>query len=120
MKLRSGKVIPYGVHELPKELNDVLKQRLQKFKEASHTHPQHAKELLEIIKDSWSIESRFPIRDKIYEVYDPNNLKATIPLQGAAGDLAWFLVGHPEYRNLIQNQMEIFDLNVSVLGNIEE
>lgn len=119
MKLRSGKVIPSGVSELPKELEDELQVHLQAFKEAVSTNPKHGKELLYVVSKAEGTGHRFLIRPKIYEAYDSNDIKATIPLQAAAGTLAWFLVSHPEHRYLIQSQMENFDIETSLSGEME-
>lgn len=119
MKLRSGKFIPSGWGELPKELDNELGKHLQAFKEASSNNPKNGKELLYVVSKAENFDHRFPIIAKIYEAYNPSNISSTIPLQGTAGTLAWFLVGHPEYRSLIQNKIENFDLESDLLGDLE-
>lgn len=118
MKLRSGKFIPSGWGELPKELNNELNKHLCTFKEASSRNLKNGKELLDIVSKAENFGHRFPIREKIYEAYDSSDIGVTIPLQGAAGTLAWFLVGHPEYRSLIQNKIETFEIESDLLGDL--
>lgn len=117
MKLRSGKILPSREYKLPEKLDNLLETRLQKFKTLFSDNPEHAKELLKIISKSKSIEIRFDIREKIEEVYDINDPEKINPLMGAAGDIAWLLVGSPQYHDIIEKRIKNFDLETPLLGD---
>jgi hypothetical protein len=119
MKLRSGKFIPSGWGELPKELDNELNKYLQTFKTVSSSNPQNGKELLDIINIIENIGYRTVLQKKVDEAYDISDTKQ-IPLLSAAGTLVWFLMDHSEYRSLIQNKIETFDIESDLLGDVGE
>lgn len=117
MKLRSGKTLS----TLPSKLNNELETKLQEFKKTFAENPKHAKELLNIISEAWNGGVRFEIRDKIEEVYNNNEIPGgTGDLMGAAGELAWVLVFNPNYHDIISERIQTFDLEMPLLGNMEE
>jgi hypothetical protein len=129
MKLRSGKIIRSSPRELPKELNDELETELQNFKKLFSNNKKHAKEVLKIITKASSINSRVDIREKIEEAYNEDESDIS-SLQGAAGDLAWLIIGNssfykehniiPKYHDLIQARIQNFDLETPILGEVED
>jgi len=112
MQLRSGKVLPSYPDRLPETLSNELETKLQNFKILFLGNLQHAAELLKVISNSYNIDARFPIRDKIEEIYDKNSAE-TAKLMGAAGDLAWFLVDNHQYHKIIATTIRNFDLTAS-------
>ena len=113
MQLRSGKVLPSYPDRLPETLSNELETKLQNFKMLFLGDLQHAKELLEVISNAYSINARFSIRDKIEEIYDKNSVE-TSKLMGIAGDLAWFLVNNNQYHKIIAITIRNFDLTTQV------
>lgn len=119
MKLRSGKTLSI----LPSKLNNELETKLQEFKKTFAENPEHAKELLNIISEAWNGGIRFEIRDKIEEITDPQDRNTIIKRnieEGAAGELAWILVLNPNYHDIISERIQTFDLEMPLLGNMEE
>ncbi len=131
MKLRSGKIFPPIPKTMPLVLESELEARLQEFKQLFSGNPAHAKELLEIISEAVTIEWRWPIREKIEEIYHDNELpNGTAPFRRAAGFLANLVMGVeevyaknnivPEYRDIIQERIKSFDLETPLLGIMED
>jgi len=129
MKLRSGKELPARIDRLPKDLDNLLKTRLQEFKTLFSGNPQHAKELLNLISKCKSRDNRVDVSEKVAEEYDINKPIEITPLMVAAADLMRLLVGNssfyrdhhiePEYHDLIQARMKGFDLETPLLGSDE-
>ena len=133
MKLRSGKELPPLVDKLPSVLEKQLEDSLQYFKVVSADHPQHAKELLKVISKSKTRDSRIDVREKIYEIHDSSIPEKTELLEKGAGSLFCLLHGIGDYfrknhindielykyNNLMKKQIETFDLESNLTGDIE-
>lgn len=119
MKLRSGKILAEPVFELPENLDALVDECLQDFKAASLSNTQHAKELLNLISKTKSLEYRFCIKAKIAELYDINKPEnATLP--GAAGLIARLLTEYPMYHDLLEKKIKNFDLESPLIGDLTE
>ena len=131
MKLRSGKVLKYNMDTLPQKLATKLENSLQGFKELFNSNREHAKELLTIINNSRGLNDRFVIRDKIEEIQKDNKLseKKVLVLNNIVAELRWLVIGNsdfykqnniePIYKNIIQDKIENFNLESSLLGDME-
>lgn len=119
MKLRSGKVLPTRIDRLPEDLDNLLETRLQEFKKMFSDNPQHAKELLKTISKAKNGDARVYISSKVEEAYDPNLIE-THSLLRTAGELLRCLIYNPEYHDLIEDRIKNYDLELSLLGNVED
>jgi len=122
MKLRSGRELPERIDKLPENLENLLEDRLQEFKKMFSANPEHAYELLKLISKCKSRDDRIDVRQKVAQMYDENELE-TAPLMGTAGDLMRFVIGNYQYHRIIHKRMNNFDLEdleVDLIGNIEE
>lgn len=128
MKLRSGKIIK---QPLPKVLEEKLNEDLSDFKALLANNEELAKELIKIIAIAHNIDSRHEIMELIEETFKGINIKnSKFELLETCGSLLTLIVGSndiyanenifPLYHDTLQQTMfENFDIDSSLLGNIE-
>ncbi|MCI4437199.1 MAG: hypothetical protein JHC33_10380 [Ignisphaera sp.] len=130
MKLRSGKMLKSRVDTLPKKLEDELEADLENFKTLFSGNLQHAKELLNLISTCRYTDHRVLVSEKVGEGYDLNKPVETTKFLRAAGELMRLVIGsssfyrenniEPEYYDIMRTKVKNFDLEIPILGNIEE